>query len=145
MELLCNSPLKGQEFLFDGMIPLLSLIHHTASISNRMVAPICLLLRQNSSEAPSGDISFQQKRFVEVLKGQDKSLEAGSLEVIKSLPGLRGQVDMFRLLVLVISTSEVIQGCCNFGKTLYEVLRMTYEAHERLHFGVGIQGWMLSN
>ena len=127
------------------MIPLLSLIHHTASISDRMVSPICLLLRQNSSEASSRGISFQQKRLVDVWKGQDRSLEAGGLEVLKSLLCFQGQVDMFRLFVLVISTSEVIQGCCNFGKALYEALIMTYEAHERLHFGVGVWWWTLSN
>ena len=145
MELLCNSPFKGQEFLLVGMISLLSLIHHMASISNRMVSPICLFLRQNSSKASSGGIGFQQERLLEVWKGQDRSLEAGGLEAFKGLPCLWGQVDMFRLLVLVISTGEVIQGCCNFGKALYEVPIMTYEAHERLHFGVGIQGWTLSN
>ena len=145
MELLCNSPLKGQEFLFVEMVPLLSLIHHMASISDRMVSPICLLLRQNSSEASSGGISLQQERLVEVWKGQDRSLEAGGLEALKGLPCFWGQVDMFRLLVLIISTGEVIQRCCNFGKALYEALIMTYKAHKRLHFGVGIRGWTLSN
>ena len=145
MELLCNSPLKGQEFLFVGMIPLLSLIHHAASISDGMVSPICLLLRQNSSKASSEGISFQQERLVEVWKDQDGSLEAGSPEALKGLPSFRGQVDMFRLLVLVISTSEVIQRCCNFGKALYEAQIMTYKAHKRLHFGVGIWGQTLSN
>ena len=145
MELLCNSPLKGQEFLFVGMIPLLSLIHYMASISYRMISPICLFLRQNSSEASSRGISFQQERLVEVWKGKDRSLEAGSLEALKGLPCLWGQVDMFRLLVLVSSTSEVIQRCCNFGKALYEALIMTCKAHERLHFGVGIWEQTLSN
>ena len=145
MELLCNSPLKGQEFLLVGMIPLFSLIHDAAGISNRMISPICLLLRQNSSEASSRGISFQQERLVEVQKGQDRSLEAGSLETPKGFPCLRGQVDMFRLLVLVFSTSEVIQSHCNFGKAFYEAPIMTYEAHERLHFSVGIWGQALSN
>ena len=49
MELLHNSPLKGKEFLFVGMVPLLRLIHHMASISDQMVSPIYLFLRQNSS------------------------------------------------------------------------------------------------
>ena len=49
MELLRNSPLKGKEFLLVGVVPLLSLIHHMASISDQMVLPICLFLRQNSS------------------------------------------------------------------------------------------------
>ena len=145
MELLCNSPLKGQEFLLVGMIPLFSLVHHPAGISDRMISPICLLLRQNSSEASSRGISFQQERLVEVWKGQDRSLEAGSLEVLKSLPGFLGQVDMFGLLVLIFSTSEVIQGHCNFGKAFYEAPIMTYQAHKRLHFGVGIWGQTLSN
>ena len=145
MELLCNGPLKGQEFLFVGVVPLFSLIHHTAGISDRMVSSICLLLRQYSPEASSRGISFQQERLVEVWKGQDRSLEAGGLEMLKGFLCLRGQVDMFRLLVLVLPTSEVIQRHCNFGKALYEVLVMTYKAHERLHFGVGIWEWTLSN
>ena len=145
MELLCNSPHKGQEFLFVGMISLFSLIHHMASIGDRMISPICLLLRQNSSEASSGGISFQQERLVEVWKGQDRSLEAGGLEALKSLLCIWRQVDMFRLFVLVISTGEVIQGYCNFGKALYEVPIMTYKAHKRLHFGVGVQGLTLNN
>ena len=37
MELLCNHPLKGEEFLFVRVTPLLSLIHYVASISNRMI------------------------------------------------------------------------------------------------------------
>ena len=49
MELLCYSPLKGEQFLSVGVVPLLSLIHHMASVSDRMVLPICLFLRQNSS------------------------------------------------------------------------------------------------
>ena len=145
MELLCNGPLKDQEFLSLGVVPLFSLIHHTAFIGDRMVSSICLLLRQNSPEASSRGISFQQERLVEVWKGQNRSLEAGSLETLKGFPCLWGQVDVFRLLVLVLPTSEVIQRCRNFGKALYEVPVMTYEAHERLHFGVGIWGWTLSN
>ena len=145
MELLCNSPLKGQEFLLVGMISLFSLIHDTASISSRMISPFCLFLRQNSSEASSGGISFQQERRIEVWEGQDRSLEAGGLEAVKGLPCFQGQVNMFRLLVLVFSTSEVIQRCCNFGKALYEAPIMTYETHERLHFGIGVWGQTLSN
>ena len=49
MELLCHSPLKGKELLFVRVVPLLSLINHSASISDQMVSPICLFLRQNSS------------------------------------------------------------------------------------------------
>ena len=49
MELLCYSPLKSKEFLLVRVVPLLSLIHHMASISDQMVPPICLFLRQNSS------------------------------------------------------------------------------------------------
>ena len=45
MELLCNAPLKGQAFLFVGVVPLFSLIHYTAGIGDRMVSSICLLLR----------------------------------------------------------------------------------------------------
>ena len=48
MKLLRDHPLKGEEFLFVGMTPLLSLIHHTAGIGDRMILPIHLLLRQNS-------------------------------------------------------------------------------------------------
>ena len=131
MELLCSCPLKGQEFLFVGMIPLFSLVHHMASISDRMISPICLFLRQNGPEASSGGVSFQQERLVEVWKGQDRSLEAGSLEAFKSLLGFLGQVNMFGLLVLIFSTSEVIQGCCNFGKAFYEAPIMTYQAHKK--------------
>ena len=145
MELLCNGPFKGQEFLFVGVVPLFSLIHHAAGIGDRMVSSICLLLRQYSPEASSRGISFQQERLVEVWKGQDRSLEAGGLETLKGFSCLRGQVNVFRLLVLVLPTSEVIQRCCNFGKALYEVPVMTYEAHERLHLGVGIWRWTLSN
>ena len=49
MELLCYGPLKGQEFLLVRVVPLLGLIHNMASIGDRMVLPICLFLRQNSS------------------------------------------------------------------------------------------------
>ena len=52
---------------------------------------------------------------------------------------------MFQLLVFVVSTSEVIQRCCNLGKAFYEAPIMTYKAHKRLYFGVSIQGWTLSN
>ena len=34
MELLGNGPLEGEEFLFVVVVPLLSPIHHTASISD---------------------------------------------------------------------------------------------------------------
>ena len=145
MELLCNGPLKGQEFLFVGVVPLFSIIHHMAGIGDRMVSSICLLLRQYSPEASSRGIGFQQEQLVEVWKGQDRSLEASGLETLKGFPCLQGQVNVFRLLVLVLPTSEVIQWRCNFGKALYEVLVMTYKAHKRLHFGVGIWGWTLSN
>ena len=100
MELLCNGPLKGQEFLFVGVVPLFSLIHHMAGIGDRMVSFICLLMRQNSPKASSRGISFQQERLVEVWKGQNRSLEAGGLETLEGFPCLRGQVDVFRLLVL---------------------------------------------
>ena len=43
MELLCDCPLEGEEFLFVGMIPLLSVIHNPTRISDRMVASISLL------------------------------------------------------------------------------------------------------
>ena len=45
MELLRNGPLKGQEFLFVGVVPLFGLIHDTAGIGDRMVSSVCLLLR----------------------------------------------------------------------------------------------------
>ena len=45
MELLCNSPLKGQKFLFVGVVPLFGLIHNAADIGDRMVSSIFLLLR----------------------------------------------------------------------------------------------------
>ena len=128
-----------------GVVPLFSLIHHMAGIGDRMVSSICLLLRQNSPKASSRGINFQQERLVEVWKGQNRSLKAGGLETLKGFPCLRGQVDVFRLLVLVLPTSEVIQRHHNFGKALYEALVMTYKAHKRLHFGVGIWGWTLSN
>ena len=51
MELLCDGPLEGEEFLFVGMIPLLGVIHNSTRISGRMVASISLLLRKNSPEA----------------------------------------------------------------------------------------------
>ena len=51
MELLGDCPLEGEEFLFVGMIPLLGVIHNPTRISDRMVAPISLLLRKNSPEA----------------------------------------------------------------------------------------------
>ena len=51
MELLCDCPLEGEEFLFVGMIPLLGVIHNPTRISDRMVASIHLLLRENSPEA----------------------------------------------------------------------------------------------
>ena len=49
MEFLCNHPLKGEEFLFVGVISLFGLVHNMASISDRMISPIYLFLRQNSS------------------------------------------------------------------------------------------------
>ena len=42
MELLCDGPLEGEEFLFVGMIPLLGVIHNSTRISDRMVASISL-------------------------------------------------------------------------------------------------------
>ena len=51
MKLLCDGPLKGKELLFVRMIPLFSLVHYTASISDGMIMPVCLLLRQNSTKA----------------------------------------------------------------------------------------------
>ena len=51
MELLCDRPLEGEEFLFVRMIPLLGVIHDSTHISDGMVASISLLLRKNSPEA----------------------------------------------------------------------------------------------
>ena len=45
MELLSDSPFKGQKFLFVGVVSLFSLIHDAAGIGDRMVSSICLLLR----------------------------------------------------------------------------------------------------
>ena len=51
MELICDCPLEGEEFLFVGMIPLLGVIHNPTRISDGMVASIHLLLRE---EQPRG-------------------------------------------------------------------------------------------
>ena len=45
MELLCDGPLKGQEFLFVEVVPLFGLIHNVAGIGDRMISSICMLLR----------------------------------------------------------------------------------------------------
>ena len=60
MELLCDSPLEGEEFLFVGMIPLLGVIHNSTRISDRMVASISLLLRKNSPR-PLPDASISRR------------------------------------------------------------------------------------
>ena len=60
MELLCDCPLEGEEFLFVGMIPLLGVIHNPTRISDRMVASISLLLRKNSPR-PLPDASVSRR------------------------------------------------------------------------------------
>ena len=95
MELLCNCPLKSEEFLFVGVISLFGLIYNMTSIGDRMVLPICLFLRQNGSLASPRGICFQKDRFAEIWEGQDGSLKTGCLEVIKVFKSLWGQVDMF--------------------------------------------------
>ena len=52
---------------------------------------------------------------------------------------------MFRLLVLIISTSKIIQRCCNFGKAFYEAPKITNKANKRFHFSVSVWRWTLSN
>ena len=66
MELLCDCPLEGEEFLFVGMIPLLGVIHNPTRISDRMVASISLLLRKNSPEAFTRRVRLKEERFIEV-------------------------------------------------------------------------------
>ena len=70
MELLCDGPLEGEEFLFVGMIPLLGVIHNSTRISDRMVASISLLLRKNSPEAFTRRVRLEEERFIEVWKSQ---------------------------------------------------------------------------
>ena len=60
MELLCDGPLEGEEFLFVGMIPLFGVIHNPTRISDRMVASISLLLRKNSPR-PLPDASVSRR------------------------------------------------------------------------------------
>ena len=66
MELLCDGPLEGEEFLFVGMIPLLGVIHNPTCISDRMVASISLLLRKNSPEALTRRVRLEEEWFIEV-------------------------------------------------------------------------------
>ena len=63
MELLCDCPLEGEEFLFVGMIPLLGVIHNPTRISDRMVASIRLLLRENSPEAFTRRVRLKEERL----------------------------------------------------------------------------------
>ena len=64
MELLCDGPLEGEEFLFVGMIPLLGVIHNSTRISDRMVASISLLLRKNSPEAFTRRVRLEEERLL---------------------------------------------------------------------------------
>ena len=63
MELLCDGPLDGEEFLFVGMIPLLGVIHNSTRISDRMVASISLLLRKNCPEAFTRRVRLEEERL----------------------------------------------------------------------------------
>ena len=89
MELLCDGPLEGEEFLFVGMIPLLGVIHNSTRISDRMVASISLLLRKNSPEAFTRRVRLEEERFIEVWKSQDGCLKTGRLEGVQKPQELR--------------------------------------------------------
>ena len=92
MELLCDCPLEGEEFLFVGMIPLLGVIHNPTRISDRMVASIRLLLRKNSPEAFTRRVCLKEERFIEVRKSQNGGLKTGHLEAFKSLKSFGREV-----------------------------------------------------
>ena len=92
MELVCDCPLEGEEFLFVGMIPLLGVIHNPTRISNRMVASIRLLLRENSPEAFTRHVRLKEERFIEVGKSQNGGLKTGRLEAFKSLKSFGREV-----------------------------------------------------
>ena len=92
MELVCDCPLKGEEFLFVGMIPLLGVIHNPTRIRNRMEASIRLLLRENSPEAFTRRVRLKEERFTEVGKSQNGGLKAGRLEAFKSLKSFGREV-----------------------------------------------------
>ena len=92
MELLCDRPLEGEEFLFVRMIPLLGVIHDSTRISDGMVASISLLLRKNSPEALTRRVRLKEERFIEVWKSQNGGLKTGRLEAFKSLKSFRWEV-----------------------------------------------------
>ena len=92
MELLCDCPLEGEEFLFVGMIPLLGVIHNPTRISDRMVASISLLLRKNSPEAFTRRVRLKEERFIEVRKSQNGGLKTGRLEAFKSFKSFGREV-----------------------------------------------------
>ena len=70
MELLCDGPLEGEEFLFVGMIPLLGVIHNSTRISDRMVASISLFLRKNSLEAFTRCVRLEEERLLKLGKAR---------------------------------------------------------------------------
>ena len=92
MELLCDGPLEGEEFLFVGMIPLLGVIHNSTRISDRMVASISLFLRKDSPEAFTRRVRLEEERFIEVGKSQNGGLKTGRLKVFKSLKSFGREV-----------------------------------------------------
>ena len=92
MELLCDRPLEGEEFLFVRMIPLLGVIHDSTRISDGMVASISLLLRKNSPEALTRRVRLKEERFIEVWKSQNGGLKTGRLEAFESLKSFRWEV-----------------------------------------------------
>ena len=85
MKLLCNSPFQSKKLLLVGMVLLFSLVHGSASISDRMVSTIVLFLGENSTKAFPGGICLQQERLLEVREGHTLFFE--DIECLKSLWG----------------------------------------------------------
>ena len=139
MELVCDCPLEGKEFLFVGMTPLLGVIHNPTRISDRMIASIHLLLRENSPEAFTRCVRLKEERFIEVGKSQNGGLKTGHLEAFKSLKSFSREVHWLSLFVLILAAGQVIQGGRYFGEALDEMPVVTDQANERFHLRVRVR------
>ena len=137
MELLCDSPLEGEEFLFVGMIPLLGVIHNSTCISDRMVASISLFLRKNSPEAFTRRVRLEEERFVEVGKSQNGGLKTGRLKVFKSLKSFGGDPLALTFCPYSRHWSDHTGGRYS-GEALNETSIMSDQANEGFHLRVRI-------
>ena len=145
MELVCDCPLEGEEFLLVGMVPPFGVIHNPTRISDRVEASICLFLRENSPKAFTRRVCLKEEWFAEVRKSQNGGLKTGCLEAFKSLKSFGREVHSLRLFVLILAAGQVIQGGCYFGKALDETPVVTDKANERFHLRVRVGRRTLSD